>query len=99
MFTPRSARARQSFPRVPGRSSRRMANSLLVGMLLDLLKKRSKNGARSWQAETGCPDLIIGEIVHPVGDWSQGVQLLDHTEATELTLCAVKVTMVNTDNG
>src|SRR5690242_2848108 len=32
MFTPRSARARQTLPRVPGRSSMRMANSLLVGI-------------------------------------------------------------------
>src|SRR5437660_7768441 len=36
MFTPRSARARQVFARVPGRSSISMANSFVVGMLLDL---------------------------------------------------------------
>ncbi len=36
MFTLRSARARQAFPRVPGRSSRRIVSSLDAGML-DLL--------------------------------------------------------------
>src|SRR5437870_7651714 len=37
MFTPRSASARLSFPIVPGRSSSRKANSLVVGMFVFLL--------------------------------------------------------------
>src|SRR5437870_1541734 len=37
MFTPRSASARQTFPVVPGRSSSRKANSLVVGMFVVLL--------------------------------------------------------------
>src|SRR5215472_5543342 len=55
MFTPRSANARQTFPRVPGRSSKRMANSLLLGMVLHLLDESS--GAH------GC---VPGQIQRPL---------------------------------
>src|SRR6266568_5405762 len=62
MFTPRSARARQVFARVPGRSSISMANSFVVGMLTSV-RTFTEREARS-RAGSEDLNLVVIEIIH-----------------------------------
>src|SRR5436190_17232236 len=54
IFTPRSASVRQTFPRVPGRSSKRIANSLDVGIVIPPLNCQlfAGNGGRGVPAKS-----------------------------------------------
>src|SRR5712691_4801385 len=66
MFTPRSASARQTFPVVPGRSSSRKANSLVVGMFVVLLHQRSRNaGSVPAKSKLSDFDLPVADIIRP----------------------------------
>src|SRR5216683_1982344 len=79
MLTFRSARALQTFPSVPGRSSRRIVNSLLTGMVrtsLSICSGKSRGVLRGGTSKNATP----------VCGWLQGFAL-DHFRIGGTSVC------------